>query len=299
MKQNLTMPSDNTSKRNSVIAAIAVLLLIGTGIYLTVQMGRSSRLESELKNEKLNAESLLSQKLALDKEIAKLKTDIKEKEALSTDLNRMLTENSRKLEAAELEAQKSKKQNSSIAELKKKNSELLRQKEEIDQQINNFRNSLNQLQSSNDDLEKTVAQLQKQNKELTDELNAMRLASMNDLLVETSKKNNKQTVKARRTKNLVVNVDVSSKAENLSFKVISPSGKELTDKEGTLSIKTISENKASSKAFYVAGGSAVPQPTYNRVQMSYSAKEKLSPGIYKIEVLSNLESIGSLQVKLR
>ena len=173
------------------------------------------------------------------------------------------------------------------------------QKEGLEQQITDNKNSLTHLQSLNQDLEKTVDVLQKQNNDLARQLDALRLSSIDETLVESTMKNAKQTVKSKRTKNIIVDVDVFSKAKDLNFKITDPSGRELTEKEGTRGVKMISENKQNPNAFYVAAQSSVPPPSYNRVELIYTAKEKLAAGTYKIELFSSSMSIGSLQVKLR
>src|SRR6187549_2446614 len=135
------MSDENKSKRNSAVAAIAILLLIGTGIYLTVQIGKNSRLSDDLKIEKLTAESLLSQKLSLDKEISKVKADLKLSNAEVSDLERLLKETKTKLEAADRSLKKSKNQSSTVAQLKKQNKELAKQKDDLEQVIANYKNS--------------------------------------------------------------------------------------------------------------------------------------------------------------
>lgn len=292
------MVTENSSAKNNIAAGVAVLLFIGSIIFLSIEMGRNNQLEGDLKNERLSSESMLSEKLSLDKAIAKIKSELKSLEGKNSDLDEALTASFKKLETADDDLRRSKSQISSQAHLRKQIKELQKLKEDSELQLANYKISLQQLQSLNDDLEIAVGSLQQQNKGLLDELNAIRLVSMNEVLVESTKKNGRLTVKAKRTKNLIVNVDIPANAENLSFKITSPSGKELTNKEGTIAINIVRENKPRSKAFYVANSSLAP-PAYNQVQISYVANDKLLPGIYKTEILSNSVSIGSLQVKLR
>jgi myosin heavy subunit len=293
------MENNNNSRRTSTLAAIAILLLIGTGIFLGFQLNKNGKLEADLKNEKLSAESLLSQKLSLDKEMLKIRTDLKQAEAQRAALDKSLADLTSKLDAAERDLKSIQRQNGSVSQLKKQIQELSTQRDGLERQIAQSKASLSQLQESNDDLQKMVALLQQQNHALSEELNSTRLAIMNDMLVASTKRNSKLTVKARRTNQLVVDMDVAGQAENLSFKVINPAGVELTDNHGSYQVQTIVPNKKASQAFYVAPTSSLPAPSFKRIQMTYQAKQKLSPGIYHIEVLSNSRSIGSLQVKLR
>lgn len=292
------MVVENSSAKNNIAAAVAVVLFIGSIIFLSVEMGRNNHLEGELKNERLSSETMLSEKLSLEKGIAKIKSELKSLEWTNSDLNEALTASTKKLEKADDDLGRSEIQISSQAHLIKQIKELLKLKEDSELQLANYKISLQQLQSLNNDLEMAIGSIQQQNKDLLDELNIIGLVSMNEVLMESTKKNGRLTVKAKRTKNFIVNVGIPANAENLSVNITEPSGKKLADKEGTVAIKIIRENKPQSKAFYVAYSSSAP-PAYNQVQIIYVANDRLLPGTYKIEILSNAVSIGSLQVKLR
>jgi hypothetical protein len=81
---------ETTGKRGSIITPIALLLFIGSVVYLTVEMGRNSRLEDELKTEKLTSEILLSEKLFMEKEIMKLKEELKSIQTQNSELDNQL-----------------------------------------------------------------------------------------------------------------------------------------------------------------------------------------------------------------
>jgi hypothetical protein len=94
-------------------------------------------------------------------------------------------------------------------------------------------------------------------------------------------------------------MDVPAQAENLSYKITSPDGKELADKEGALSVRVIREGAKKSHAFYAATNNSVAGPNYKRVELTFVPTAKLTSGIYSIDVLNDNLSIGSLQVKLK
>jgi hypothetical protein len=122
---------------------------------------------------------------------------------------------------------------------------------------------------------------------------------VNNSLVESSKRNQKQTIKAKSTKKLLTTIDVPSNAENLSFKITSPDGKELGEKQGALSVKVMRDSAKKPQAFYAATNNSVAGHNYKRVELTFAPTAKLTSGIYTIDVLNDNLSIGSLQVKLK
>lgn len=286
-----------TSKRSNITAAIAILLLIGSALYLTFEMRANEGLKEELKNEKLSSEELLSEKLSLEKEIVKLKMDIKTLEDNGKNLDKELESVTNKLVDAEQKLKDTQKQANSAAQLRKQNQELQRIKGELEEQLAGLRYSLTEINNANEDMERLIAQLRDENQNLKDNLKTFREASINDVLTESMKKNGKLTVTGKRTKKFVISIDVPSDAENLKLRIISPDRKELPVAGEDVTVRVISQKTQNSQAFYVAPD--VNGPTYKRVEMAYVPKEKLVTGTYKVMVLSNDMSIGSLQVKFR
>lgn len=288
----------SSNKKSRTITAIAILLLLGTGVYLSIEIARNNRLTGELMEEKLSSETLLSEKLSLDKELVKLKLELKSLQGKNVNLDKALSSTTKQLENAQQALKKNQNQSTSLAHLKKQNQEMRKMNEDLEQQVTNFKTSLAQLQSSNDDLTRTVALLQDENKKLKEELEVERITFLNNVLAETSTTNKKLTVKAKRTRIITFTIDVPAQAENLKLKVTGPDGKEIPSTDGDLTVKVLSFEVKNTQAFYVTP-SAFNGSQSKRVEMIYKPKVRLNSGVYKIEVLGDSRSIGGLQVKLR
>lgn len=97
------------SKRSGIITTIALLLFIGSVVYLSIEIGRNSRLENDLKVEKLTSEKLLSEKLSLEKDNVKLKSELKSLEENNKDLMKEIKDLTNKLASTEKGFKKSQK----------------------------------------------------------------------------------------------------------------------------------------------------------------------------------------------
>jgi hypothetical protein len=125
----------------------------------------------------------------------------------------------------------------------------------------------------------------------------MTFNSMNAVLTEATKKDGKLTAKAQRTRKLVVSVDVPSTLADINFKIIDPSGKQLTPKDGTFTLNK--HTSAKTNAFYASASHSQASVTYNRIELVFAPTEKLKSGLYSIELREDLKTIGTLQVRLR
>ena len=297
--EHMTTENNSNNKRKTVIATIAILLLIGSLVYVSVQHGRNANLEKSLKEGKLTSESLLSEKLFLEKEILKFKSELQSLEGTNSELDKSLHERSQRVQMVEAALRKMQKQSGSITLLKKQSQALATLKYELEQQLAYYKQSLRELQVNNEELVATVELLQHRNKDLAAELDAVRLASMDEVLTESVKKNGKLSVKAARTKAIIVNVNVPAAAENVTFKIKDPAGNVLAVNDGSMTFHTIMDSGTQPQAFYVSTNSAAFLPRYKKMQMVYHSNKKLQAGIYVVEIQNNSQSIGTLQVKLR
>ncbi len=294
------MPSDGNGSISKIVASISILILLGTGMYLTLEVGRRTRIESKLKEEKLRSESLLAEKLSFEKEILNLKSDIKDISRRNDELGGTLNSTSEKLRVLEHKLGTAKKESESVGQLKKQRQQLKAIQQDLEEQITNHEEELRQLGSTHEDFTLMVASLQDQNKALTAELNALRMALIEDVLIESQKKNNRLTVKAWQTKKLFIEVDVPSAAIALNLKITDPRGTELTPATDEIAMRVIKSEPQKMKAFYIPGSTqAENQQSLKRVAMIYTPKKKLVPGLYKVTIRNEAIYMGSLQIKLR
>ena len=196
-----------------------------------------------------------------------------------------------------------------IAYISKENSSLVKD-----------RNELVQLQKSKSDLDKVYEDLKlkhetavtrikelensaiimdAEKKELTGNLTNAETYRTDNIEVYGSRGNKKDklTFIARRTKKLNLNFDVPQiLTEAISIKIITPAGKTIIpdDKSLTCVIKPDSGNPTASLSFVPGEFDAS-----RKVTLTYTPKEKLNSGEYKIQIFSNDKNIGNCRLMLR
>lgn len=287
----------NTFNSPKVIALTLTALLFASMIWLMNEKRLNSLLEEGLGKEKLKSESLLSEKLLLEKDIVKFKAQLSSLTGQNQELDKILKQTSLKLEAKEAEFSRVNKENASLQKIKKQQNELLAIRKDLDVQIENLKATLQGLQAENNTLNNKVAYLEQRNKLLNDELHKAMLASVDHAQTDALQgKSERLTVKAKRTNKLVANFEVPAELNNLSFRVVSPSGSALSPKDGTIAsrVVSVSDNMVASSATTSNLNTKVKQ-----VEMVYIPSKKLTAGTYKIEILNDNLYVGSLQVKLR
>lgn len=283
--------SDNKSKIAAVVATILFLLALGWGIF---QLRVNDSLQKEVNAEKLISESILSEKLSVEKEINKIKGQMASIEAKNNELNSSLATLSGKLSDKEKEAERIRRESNAN---KKKYSELDLQKKKLEEELASLNNTIQQLQASNTDLTNSVAALQKQNQNLSEELEKAHLAYYDKPMIEAVRgKKDKLVAKAARTKKLRATVMVPGNLKEVEFKIINPDGQVISNTEdGTLATRVVNNNIN----LVSASGKTTPSNTFKQMEMVFVPKKKLKAGVYQIEVVSENLAVGNLQIKLR
>lgn len=256
----------------------------------------SSSLREGLDSEKLRSEALLSEKLLVEKDIARVKSQLStvanQNEMLQMKLNQTL----QNLYAIETEYKKARSENASLKEYKKQNAELAARQKELQKQIEALTLNVSTAQMENQKLTAEIASLEERNKMLTEDLRRASLASMDNTEIKALKgRRDRLTIKATRTKKLVAEFEVPAHMKNVSFKITDPSGKVLTNNDGTIaSTITASSNN------YTASSTAQDKDLgTSKVEMVFVPKAKLKSGVYKVEILSENLHLGGLQVRLK
>ncbi|HNP94588.1 MAG TPA: hypothetical protein PKJ63_03135 [Cyclobacteriaceae bacterium] len=287
----------NMVQNPKVIAGTVTFLLAIALVGLISFYEANQSLEAGLNDEKLKSERILSEKLSLEKEIAKLKQSITSLQGRNADLDKTLSKTSAKIAEKERELNKMSKENASLKQYKQQYADLQKIKNDLESQVLALNNALTAANKEKESLNRMVAELQVKNKSLSDELAQIQIASLDDIRVEAFKKN-KLTVSARKTKKLDINFMIPSKysADNLTFKISDPSGQVLSPKDGTIAyVETLEAPILTADA-----SDMLYLKQTKQVKMEYKPKKKLKAGIYRIEV-TNADNtyLGSLQVRLR
>jgi hypothetical protein len=279
---------------NAGIAIIVILLMTSTIAFIS-----NSKNKHNFNEEKSQNAALTSQKVEVSQELNKVKGDLAALKTKEETSEKALTDVASKLVGKE----------NRIAYISKENSSLLKNKEE-----------LAQLQKSHSDLEKVYEDLKLKNetakarinelensaivldaekKELSGNLaNAQMYRTDNiELYGSRGNKKDKLTICARRTKKLNLNFEVPQNlTEAISFKIITPSGTTVAPEDKSLSwIDVPDSHNFTASLSYGTVDFGVPRI----VKLTYTPKEKLAPGEYKIQILSADKIVGNCRIKLR
>jgi myosin heavy subunit len=274
---------------------LIVLLLITTAIAF-ISNSKNKRNYSE---EKLQNESLSSQKLQVSQELDKVKSDMAALTTKKESDEKELAEADSRLAKTEKMIAHLSKENSSLEKDRNELVQLQKSKSDLDKVCEDLRLKQETALSRIRELENSEILLDAKNKELTASLSDAENYRTDNIEIYGSRgnKQDKLTFVARRTKKLNLNFDVPQRlAEAISFKIITPSGTIITpqDKSLTWLIEPSSANLTASLSS-APGEIDVPR----KVALTYSPEEKLIAGEYKIQIFSNEKNIGNCRLKLR
>jgi len=282
-------------QRERRITAIAVIILIAglisTGIFYTVNRSQSKNLNDE----KLKSEMMLSEKLALQKEIETFRNQINSLSGKNSELDKLLAETSKKLSEKEAQLSRVVRENGNIKTLKKELADLNKMKKDFESQVLTLNESIRKLNSEKDALNQTIASLQEENKQLAANYEILNSMTADNYLVETTKKKDRLTVVAKRTKKITVSFKVPENIiEDISFKIIKPDGKTVEGKDNGVACRIVNEDEGLTASI---NGGAIK--VSKKIEMTYEPKEKQKPGLYQIEMYNGEKYIGTCNVKLR
>ncbi|MDD3052413.1 MAG: hypothetical protein PHR06_14900 [Candidatus Cloacimonetes bacterium] len=284
-----------TDKKLVYIGAILIALLLFSTVFTVI---RNSKNKRNLNDEKLRTESLLSEKLQVEKELAKLKNDFSalqeknsENDKLLTDAQVQLSENGKTLKRLSNEAR-------SLRSNKKELEELQVAKASIDKEYADLKLKNDELVAQNKNLNNKMTALEVQKNDLTAKLQKLEKYCTDNFEVYGSRgKKDKLTFWAFRTKKINLNFEVpQSLTETISFKMTTPSGKIITPDDKVLSWYFPMDQRNFTASMSAVTGEFEQS---RQVVLSYVSKEKLEKGEYKIQIFSNGNNIGNCRFKLK
>ncbi|MFO7671896.1 MAG: hypothetical protein R6W31_19720 [Bacteroidales bacterium] len=290
------MKTNITGNKATMIIVTALALII-SGLFLF----KNYSLRNQFQKEEIRSEALLSEKLVLEKSLEKFKKDLKLFQGKNANLDLALKESSDRFAMKENEIKRLIKDNASLSDLKKKNTELEALGIRLKEEITVLDLKMNQLIADNkrvgDQLE-----VMKSNNETLAFHNAMLEAMLSDnYQMEALKgKREKLTVVARRTNTLVASFDVPSGfGEEIYFKVYTPDEKEFSSIDNeSASIRLYNQDK-NLMASLSEGTPAHMNHYPKRVELIYKPEYKLIKGIYSFNVYDGKDYMGSVQLRLK
>ena len=279
-----------------MVIAIGTLLLGGILIH------EKQEHKTDLDNAKLQNELLLSEKLALDKEILHyedamniLKEKNERSEKLFTEWQRKLTDRETAYSELAKENARTKSLKKQLAENNNINEDLLKKMKDL-----NHENS-SQL-ADNARLKNSLLTHQGEKEELMKQLDAAMTAHVikpDNYMVEThmNLKKDRLTYNAKRIKKLTLVLDMPmDHSTEISFNITTPEGKVITEKNKMLTWKFISNDKNLTASINPFDDELQAS---SQIKLTYTPTSKLQPGEYKIAVMKSGQNIGNCRVRLR
>lgn len=269
------------------------IAIITTGIFYT---GKSKAMKN-LDNEKIRNEKLLSEKIRLDEMLENMKVQLNTLSGTNAELDKLIAQKLRELEKKEVEINRLKAENGSVAAMKKKLAEMEVFQQELMADLNRTQKAYNDLLSENSKLNGQLTSIQGDNDLLTLNNAILKAIAADNYRVEALKgKHDKPTLNARKTDKLIVSFDMpSSVSENINFRITAPNGNEMA---ATMANTTI--NSAMQEEYLLASSERVAgMPAVSRTELVYKPKEKLEKGVYLIRIYNGEEYVGSTQLRLR
>ncbi|AHM59068.1 hypothetical protein D770_04005 [Flammeovirgaceae bacterium 311] len=284
------------SKIKAVAAGVTVTLfasLIGTGILYR----DNSLLTEDIQAEKVRTERLEAERGSLKKEMDKLKLDLASYTSKNGELDLAIRNAQQKLAEREARVEQLTKDNASISQLKKENAAIRKIREDLVAQLENMKNSNSHMQAEIAELNRTIAALRKENEGLYARANTKATMAYNFCTEVMKRKNERLTVKAKRTHHINISFDVNNPGElpgDVYVKVSAPNSKEIP---GDL---VITENVVDQTNILTASidNGWVDAQQFRRVSLSFDPKDKLQDGVYTVMVYSGNHYLGSTQFKL-
>lgn len=280
-----------------------LMLLIGLGLVITLAtfllLSRAS-VKNKLEQEKIKSETLLSEKLKLDKSIQSFRNKLLSLGKNNAQLEKFLDETRRQLKLKETEINRLIKDNGTVQELCKKNAELEDIKARLNEQLAELNTSMAELRKENDQINTKLITIQNQNEVLTYSNALLKAMLADNYRVEALKgRNNKLTISAKRTDKLLLSFDLPSEFGNdIYFKVVAPDGNEYSSKTEPSAKINITESRENLFASLSSGTSG--DNNMKHIEMEYKPAKKLNRGLYEFHIYnSNNNYIGTTQLRLK
>jgi len=276
-------------------AALAVILLIG----LLIALGAVKKTNNKLNEEQLRYEKLMAEKTQADADIAKLKSDL---EALNTKLNengKLLEETNNKLAAAERRARALAGESAALKACRTETEDLKKAKADLESEAASLRSDYDKLLAKSNELQKNNDLLEQEKKQLAAKLDEMMLYDSDNMMTTAvrGKTVEKPVIVARRAKKLNVVFDVpKSLTEEITFTIKTPAGQTITAESTDINWNvTFNPSNLTASLSPFTGEFEESR----QVNLTYTPKEKLTAGIYSIELICRNKIIGHCRIRLR
>ncbi|HUV01036.1 MAG TPA: hypothetical protein VMW32_08745 [Bacteroidales bacterium] len=272
-------------------AVIIALLLIST-IFAFVSNSKNKR---DLNAEKLRTESLLSEKLQNEQELAKLKADFSGLQVKSDANDKLLAETNQQITDINRRIRALSGENVNLRASKKELEELQVVKDSLDKEYDKLKLNQEKLVTQNDDLQNAIKALETSKSDLIEKLRINETYDADNFYAYGSRGKADRLV--FRAKKLNVNFEVpQSLTEAISFKVLTPSGTTISSDDKALTWTISQDERNFTASLSAVTGESEPS---QQVSLNYASKKRLAPGEYKIQILCSDQNIGNCRLKLK
>lgn len=287
------------NKRQTVVtyvgASIIALLLIGM-VFTSVSISKGKK---NLNAEKQTSEKNLSEKLSVEKDLAKLQTDFFTLKQKSDANTKLLAETNIEIADSEKKINSLSGENRSLRANRKELEELKKNKADLEKESSKLKSDYDKLRAQNKDLQNSLSTLETENKNLALQFEKAQEVNTDNFLVTATrgKKVEKFVIKASRTKKLNMIFEVpQSLTEAISFKIVTPSGITINPDDKSLTWTFPLDTRNFTASLSTVTGEFEQS---RQVVLNYLPKEKLAKGEYKIQILCDGNNIGNCRIMLK
>ncbi|TSA33007.1 MAG: hypothetical protein D4R64_14960 [Porphyromonadaceae bacterium] len=285
----------NTSYNTNRAAAVTIIALLLLGSAFLIY--NSIRLSNIADRERLDKESLISEKIHLNKSLDDVRKEIAAANEKNRDIRQILESTRDRVDEKQKELSRLTQQVASLSMYRKKSADLEGKTRDLEQKILELNKAVISKKEEVDNLLSQVAAAKEEKLAFEKQIDELvKKPHADNYRTEAQRgRQNKLTVVARRTNKLDISIEVPSKLERpINFTITNPEGMTLSSSSDISSeVKIIGAD-----AKIVAGTSDI-SASKSRVQLIYSPTKKLKKGIYKFQIFSGTDYLGSVQVRLR
>ncbi len=279
--------------KNPKILAITATIFLMVSLIGTVFYYQSNRtISGILETEKSRTASLESEKAKLTGEIGHYIQTNTELTGANGTLQSSLTDANSQISANEARIKKLTKDLAQIGLLKNQIAQIQQSKKAAEDKAFADKQALT---NENMALNSKLDRLKGENKELAENLDILSAMNGDNFRIDATKRKDRITVLAGRTKKVQVSFELPYNSEaDIKFNITRPDGKKLTgNNDGITYIVKNAETMSASLT------KTPISKTPKKVEMTYTPKEKLKPGIYQIEMVNKGKHVATCQFKLR
>ncbi len=283
----------STARKRATIIALVLLTagVIGTTIFMVG--GGSDKVKAAVEKERLENERLLGDKLQLEKRLNDQEGSLHDERKRNTDADARIADLERRVKQAQEHARALEGRARSTDKAKKDLAEAQAQREQLMTQ-------LAELRSSERDLRGQLAQAMADRDAIAARFDQQQQGAqmVNNAEVDALRgKKEKLTVVAKRTRQIRMAFDLPEHlAQQANFKIISPKGRSYEGKDPSIAMSIDPHEGEPMASVELLSG---PGSRASRIHLTFRPKEKLEPGLYRIDVRSGDTYLNTVLLRLR